>query len=124
MKFALVIFILLLPLIPPVQANADLVLLNGDIHPVDPATPRAQALAVRKGRFVAVGSNESVSKYIGASTRVIDVAGRTVTPGFIDGHSHVLGTSPAVYGVDLSYVVDKGEWLELIAAADQRMPPQ
>ena len=122
MKYILSVLVVLLPVTLSAWADAELVLLNGDIHTVDPATPRAEALAVTQGRFVAVGSNEAISHYIGASTRVIDAAGRTVTPGFIDGHSHVRGTSPAVYGVDLSYVVDKGEWLERIAEADQRMP--
>lgn len=59
---------------------------------------------------------------MGLDTQIIDAGGRTVTPGFIDGHSHVRGDAPRVAGVDLSYIIGKPEWLRLIVAADQRLP--
>lgn len=102
-------------------AAADLVVVNADVYTVDPNTPRAQAFAVENGRFSAVGTNAEIRALADADTQVIDARGNTVTPGFIDGHSHVSGNSPAVAGVDLSYVVAKDEWLRLIAAADERM---
>ena len=103
-------------------AAADLIVINGDIYTVDSAAPRAEAFAVEDGRFTAVGSNAAIRALADSDTRIIDAAGKSVTPGFIDSHSHVSGNSPAVAGVDISYVVDKDEWLRLIVAADERMP--
>jgi len=68
--------------------TADLVLVNGKIVTVDDRFTIAQALAIRGQRIVAVGSNAEIEKLKGASTRVIDLAGRTVIPGLIDNHSH------------------------------------
>ena len=74
---------------------ADLVLLDARILTVDKAFGTATALAVRDGRFAAVGSNEDVRRYIGGTTRVIDGRGRTVVPGFIDTHVHALDVASA-----------------------------
>jgi predicted amidohydrolase YtcJ len=78
---------------PPVPA--DLVLLNGRVLTVDEHFSTAEALAVRDGRFVAVGTNEEVRPHIGPRTRVIEAAGRTVLPGIIDSHVHALGVAEA-----------------------------
>jgi hypothetical protein len=58
-----------------------------------------------------------------AGTAVIDAQGRTVTPGFIDAHSHISGNSRPVAGVDIAYIASKEEWLQRILEADDRMPP-
>lgn len=100
----------------------DLVVLNADVYTVNPAAPKAQAFAVENGRFSAVGSNAEIRALADSDTVIIDASGNTVTPGFIDGHSHVSGDSPVVAGVDLSYIADKDEWLRLIEAADRRLP--
>ena len=103
-------------------AAPDLIVVNGDVHTVDGNAPRVEAFAVEDGKFTAVGSNAEIRALADGDTRVIDAHGNTVTPGFVDGHSHVSGNSPAVAGVDLSYVVEKDEWLRLIEEADARMP--
>lgn len=69
--------------------GADLVLLNGRVYTVDDALPWAEAFAVRGGRFVAVGSTDQIRNLVGPGTEVIDAEGMTVTPGFIDAHSHL-----------------------------------
>jgi predicted amidohydrolase YtcJ len=61
---------------------------NGVVYTVEDRQPTAQAFAVRHGRFVAVGSNEEVRRLITKATAVIDAAGQTVVPGFIDAHCH------------------------------------
>jgi predicted amidohydrolase YtcJ len=104
------------------RAAPDLIVINGDVYTVDPGAPRVEAFAVEDGRFTAVGSNAEVRALADDGTRIIDAGGNTVTPGFIDGHSHMSGNSPPVAGVDLSYVVQKDEWLRLIEEADERMP--
>jgi predicted amidohydrolase YtcJ len=70
------------------QAAPDLAVLNARAYTVDDAQPRAQAFAVQGGRFVAVGSNDDVRNLVAENTRVIDAAGMTVVPGFIDSHCH------------------------------------
>ena len=76
-------------------APADLVLLDAKILTVDEQFTEARALAVREGRFVAVGSNEDIKAYVGNATRVIEGRGRTVVPGLIDTHVHALGVAAA-----------------------------
>jgi predicted amidohydrolase YtcJ len=72
----------------PNDAAADLVLTGGRIFTADPARTWAEALAVRDGRIVAVGGDRDVRPLTGAGTRVIELRGRTVTPGFGDAHVH------------------------------------
>jgi predicted amidohydrolase YtcJ len=68
--------------------SADLVVQNANVLTVNAQQPRAAALAVRGGRFVAVGSEDDVRPLIGPDTKRFDLAGKTVVPGFIDAHAH------------------------------------
>src|SRR5437879_6079528 len=70
------------------RTEPDLVLYNANILTVDAAQPRAQAVAIAGGRFFAVGSNDDVRRLAKASTRQVDIDGKTVVPGFIDAHTH------------------------------------
>lgn len=70
--------------------TADLILHNGRIHTVDRERPTASAVAVRDGRFVAVGDDATVMAQRGATTQVIDLRGRTVIPGLNDSHLHLI----------------------------------
>ena len=67
---------------------ADLVLKNGLIHTMNGAGVRAEALAVKDGRFLFVGTNEAVNRFMGTETRAVDLGGKLVLPGFIDSHCH------------------------------------
>jgi len=77
-----------LTVFPLEHERPDLILHNGNIWTVNAAEPRAQAVAVSRGRFLAVGSNRDVLNLAGAGAQKIDLAGKTVLPGFIDAHSH------------------------------------
>jgi predicted amidohydrolase YtcJ len=70
--------------------GADLVLLNGKIVTVDPSGTVAEAVAVRGGRFLKVGSSKEIKRLAGRETRIIDLKGKTVLPGFIDTHEHCI----------------------------------
>jgi predicted amidohydrolase YtcJ len=75
-------------------SQADLVV-RGRLVTVDPTAPRAEALAVRGDRIVAVGAASDVKDLVGPSTEVIDAGEATVLPGFVDAHNHVrLGSNP------------------------------
>ena len=72
------------------QAQVDIIVSNGKIITVDERFTIAQALAVRAGRVVAVGTNQDVARLAGPNTRRIDARGRAVIPGLIDNHMHLL----------------------------------
>jgi len=72
-------------------SEPDLVIFNGTIHTVDPLKPRAQAFAVKAGRFVAVGDTEDIKSLIGKRTETFDARQMTIVPGFIDAHNHAPG---------------------------------
>lgn len=71
-------------------ATPDLILTNGKIVTVDDRFRIAQAVAIRGERFIAVGSNQEVAALAGPNTRRIDLRGRTVIPGLIDNHMHLM----------------------------------
>jgi predicted amidohydrolase YtcJ len=83
--------------------NADLLLINGNIITVDANDSIAQALAIRGGKIIAVGSNDDIRARFSKASRVIDLRGRTATPGLIDAHGHFAdGGVNELYHVDLS----------------------
>ncbi len=77
----------------------DLAVVNGRVYTMDEAQPRAEAFAVKDGRFVAVGTTSEIRNLITRRTTVVDAAMMTVTPGFIDAHCHPSGVSE-LYGVN------------------------
>lgn len=70
---------------------ADRVYVGGTILTMEDAQPRAEALATRKGNIIAVGSKIDVMRHAGKKTQVVDLMGRTLLPGFVDSHGHVVG---------------------------------
>jgi len=73
----------------PLVRPSDMILKNGRIITVDPASTIAQAIAIASDRIIAVGSNDAMATHIGPATRVIDLKGKTVIPGLTDGHAHM-----------------------------------
>jgi hypothetical protein len=69
-------------------APADLVVRRANVITIDTNQPRAQAFAIMGGRFVFVGSDDAVQPFVGPRTRLLELPGRTVVPGFIDAHAH------------------------------------
>ncbi|KAB0488779.1 amidohydrolase [Pseudomonas reinekei] len=70
--------------------SADLILFNGRLHTVDPEKPHASAVAIKDGRFIAVGSDAEAMALRGDATRVVDLQKRTVIPGLNDSHLHLI----------------------------------
>ncbi len=83
------------------MTTADLVLLNGNVITMNSKMPSAQAIAVKGDRIIYVGSNQEVKLYIGELTRVIYLDGKTVMPGFIDTHIHVVDYGRMLTWIDL-----------------------
>ncbi len=105
---------------PP--AAADLVLWNGTLVTVDPQLPKAQSLAVRGERIVALGTDAAIKPLIGQRTRVIDLEGRLAIPGFIEGHGHLTGLGEARLSLDLSQARGWDEVVDLVAARAKATP--
>ncbi len=103
------------------QPQADLILTNGKIW--TGATPReAQAVAVLDGRIVAVGSDNEVRRWSGARTKVIDVHGRRVVPGFNDAHVHFYDGGSALASVQLRDARSPEEFRDRIAQFASHLP--
>jgi predicted amidohydrolase YtcJ len=81
--------------------SADTVLVNAHIYTVNPKQPWAQALAIRDGKLLAIGTDRTIARYRGKSTKVIDAKGRLVLPGFTDCHAHFLDGSFTLQEVNL-----------------------
>ena len=79
--------------------NADSILTGGNIITINPAQPRAEAVAVKQGRILTVGSAADVGQVRGPQTEVIDFKGRTIVPGFNDAHNHMI-----IFGMQLQMV--------------------
>jgi predicted amidohydrolase YtcJ len=102
----------------------DTVLINGTILTVDADDSMAEALAIRDGKIVAVGTSVKIEALIGSLTRVIDLQGATATPGLIDSHCHFSG-SGMLYTLDLSYpsVKSIAEVVEKVKAQVETLGP-
>jgi len=95
---------------------ADLVLTHGKIITVDPQDRLVDALAVSDGKILELGSDAMIQQFIGPDTRVIDLAGRAVTPGLIDAHAHVVLSGLAeLFEIKLSDTRDIQEILDRVA---------
>jgi predicted amidohydrolase YtcJ len=127
----------------PAGQAADLLLLNGKVITVDPADSIVQAVAIKDGRIQLVGSDEQIRALAGPATQMMDLGGRTVTPGLIDPHNHfqVMGLMNSYYTPflppDVRSVEDlqaalaeavaktpEGEWVigYFLAVAEGRLP--
>jgi predicted amidohydrolase YtcJ len=82
---------------------ADLILTDGNIITINAKLPRAEAIAVKHGRILAVGSCTDVDRFHGSRTEVIDLKGRTIVPGFNDAHNHMPSFGLQLQMVSLKY---------------------
>ena len=106
----------------PTSAAPDLIFVNGDIY--SQATPaRAQAMAVRDGRIVAIGSSEAIGKLKGSHTQVVDLGGHFVMPGFNDAHVHLSNAGFLQLNVDLIGVQSIAQMQQRIAARVKTASP-
>jgi len=110
------IFIVIFSCVAALSAQApkpDLILFNGKIFTSDAANPTASAIAIFGERIVAVGTTETIRKLGGSATRIIDLDGRTVVPGFNDAHTH-FGMS--IEGTTLPFNSMEPTWDEVVDA--------
>src|SRR5262245_44068276 len=102
---------------PPPAGPADLVLINGRILTVDAKDSVADGLAVSGDKIVAVGSSREISALAGPHTHILDLHGRTATPGLIDSHAHIAsGGGRMLLWLDLSDATSVTEIVKRVAA--------
>ncbi|MDX2034541.1 MAG: amidohydrolase [Blastocatellia bacterium] len=104
------------------QPAADLVLVNGRIWTVNDRQPEAEAIACFNGRIVAVGANDAIRGWVGPSTRVIDLQGRRVVPGFNDAHVHFLDGGAGLASVQLRDARSPAEFRDRIRDFAAKLP--
>jgi len=102
--------------------QADLVLYNGDIHTMDAAAPRAQAIAIAGNRVLALGDNAEMRAMLSPRGQAIDLRGRTVTPGFVDAHLHFMSYGLSLKRIDLAEVPTMEEALARVVARAETTP--
>jgi predicted amidohydrolase YtcJ len=102
--------------------QADLVLYNGNIHTMDAAMPRAQAIAVAGNRVLALGSDAEVQALLSSKGRAVDLMGHTVVPGFTDSHVHFMSYGFSLREIDLAQVPTLEEALARVAARAETVP--
>src|SRR3990170_1124192 len=81
---------------------ADLALINGKVLTMNPAQPVAEAVAIKSNRIVKVGTNAEIRQHVGKGTKVVLIDGKTVIPGFIDTHIHVVDFGRLLTWLDLT----------------------
>jgi predicted amidohydrolase YtcJ len=101
---------------------ADLLLVNADVVTVDEARPRAEAVAIKDDRILDVGTSAAMSKHRGEHTEVIDLQGRMVIPGFIEGHGHYTSFGGSLLILDFRYAKSFAEIVSMVAEAAAETP--
>jgi len=93
---------------------ADVVLIHARIYTVNSGEPWAQAMAVREGKIIAVGSDKAIAAYQGPSTKVIDAGERMVLPGFVDAHVHMMAGAAQLEQVSLNDAKTIGDFQKIL----------
>ena len=104
-------------------APADLLLTNARVVTVEESLPQAEAVAVRGDRIVALGTSAELRRYVGAATRVIDLQGQLVIPGFFESHGHFPGVGEAQLQLNLTEATSWSQIVALVAAAAKTAKP-
>lgn len=104
------------------SVQIDLVVVNGKIWTENPAQPEVEALAITGSRIIAAGDNQSIRSLAGPATRILDVQGRRVVPGFNDAHLHFYIGGDTLTSIDLRDVNSHTELRARIAAYARTAP--
>lgn len=106
-----------------VKEGADLVLIDGIIATVEDDNPTAEAVAIKEGKIIAVGSTNDIENYLGKTTQVIDLKGKFVMPGFNESHAHFLGLGNSKQILDLREAKNWDEVIAIVAKAAGHSKP-
>ena len=120
----LLIFAAAILIVPAPSAQvADLIFINGDVYTVDAKRGWANAVAIRENRIMLVGSDDEALELRGKNTRVVDLAGRMMLPGFHDSHVHPIEAGMGYLGCSLHEGRSAKEYVRLLTNCAQHCPP-
>ncbi len=105
------------------KTPADLIIRGGTIYTAEDSNPVVEAVAVIGDKIVYAGDLKNSSKFEGENTRVIDLQGKTMTPGFIEGHGHFFGVGYFEIDLDLMKVKNYDEIVEMVRVAAEKAQP-
>ncbi|MCF8341675.1 MAG: amidohydrolase [Chitinophagaceae bacterium] len=118
------IFVFLLIIVGTTFAqDADIVIKNANIYTVNKNQPQAQTIALRDDKIIYVGNEQGVKYHIGSKTEIIDAKGKTVLPGFIEGHGHIHGMGASLIDLNLMNVKNWEEIVFLVKEAVKKAKP-
>jgi hypothetical protein len=103
--------------------KADLIFKNGVVYTVDDKMPKAQAVAVAGDKILAVGDDAEIQKLAAEGTKVIDLRGKTIVPGFIDSHYHFMGVGQREYHLNLDGAKSLDEFLQKVKSSSAEKSP-
>jgi hypothetical protein len=108
--------LLLLLIVPQQPAPADIVLRNGKVYTANDRAPRAEAVAIRGDKIAFVGRNGDAQRLIGPNTKVVDLRGAAVFPGFTDAHVHLAGIGAREMNLNLEGTTSLEDFLARVKA--------
>ena len=108
---------------PRAAEQADTVFINGNVYTVNERQPHAEAIAVKAGKIIFVGSNDDAKAYQGKNTRVVDLKGNTVVPGMTDSHYHLSGVGEREMTLNLEGIASLEEFLAKVKERVERAKP-
>ncbi|HWO02255.1 MAG TPA: amidohydrolase [Blastocatellia bacterium] len=108
---------------PRSAEQADTVFVNGNVYTVNERQPHAEAIAVKGGKIIFVGTNKDVKAYQGKGTRVVDLTGGTVVPGMTDSHYHLSGVGAREITLNLEGITSLEEFLARVKERVDRAKP-
>ena len=107
----------------PAPCTPDIVIINAKVHTVDSGRPAAEAVAICGERIARVGSTADIRALAGPATRVVDLKGRRVVPGFNDAHLHFTSGGFGLLSLDLRPAKDEADVAARVAAYAASLPP-
>ena len=102
---------------------ADLIVTGGTIYTMNDQQPMVEAVAVKGDKIMFAGSNEEVNKLKAETTQVLDLEGRTMTPGFIEGHGHIMGLGYNELNLDLLDTKSYDQVVDMVKEAAEKADP-
>ena len=121
--FILIISFLLVGVFCSQKQTSDLVLRSGKVATVDEKFSIHEAVAVKGGKIVFVGSDQQIEKYIGNNTKIIDLHGKLVLPGLIDSHAHLLSLGDELSFLNISGTESYQEIVQRVAEKVKTVKP-
>ena len=105
------------------EETADVVMVNGNFYTVNADQPQAEAVAVKDGRIMQVGTTAEIEKLKGADTEVMDLKGQFAMPGLIEGHGHFSGLGQSMLNLNFLRSASWDEIVEMVAEAAKKAKP-